>query len=235
MTLQEAIILLRTELDITQEELSSKVGCSSSTIHRWETGRIFPGKKASASILNIAKSNNVSDQCYTYLKDVLSAPRKRRKNVLSDKYPKMDKDLLCLLTDSSDSGIYLVDYENYELIYVNRKGDELVKKNFMHTQDKRCFHYIFNKNSPCADCPFYHLNGNEAFETMVKGEQTGRTFHAMIKLINWNERPLSVHIVTEINTELEVIGVQILKKPCGNQKKNGANSSQEVALCRMKK
>ncbi len=77
MSLQEALKLLRLELGLTQEDLAKKLNRAFVTVNRWENGKGFPSRNNAKTILSIARSNRASEDCISYLTEVLMPDAKR--------------------------------------------------------------------------------------------------------------------------------------------------------------
>lgn len=73
--LQDAIIMMRTEIGLTQNELAEAVYVSFSTVSRWENKGMRPNRLQSKAILDLAKKNKVSTACLESLSQYLLASR----------------------------------------------------------------------------------------------------------------------------------------------------------------
>lgn len=59
MPSEDIIKTIRTELNITQEQLARELNISFSTINRWENGHTSPSKLAKMRLLEFCSRNNV--------------------------------------------------------------------------------------------------------------------------------------------------------------------------------
>ena len=59
MNYPEIIKKLRTKLLVTQTELAELLGCSFSSVNRWEKGHHEPTMKAKRKIMQLCKENNI--------------------------------------------------------------------------------------------------------------------------------------------------------------------------------
>lgn len=64
---------LRTKLNLSQEDLASKLGVAFSTLNRWENGHVMPRGKAKESILEL-----MSQVGFDQAEDLQDAPKRRR-------------------------------------------------------------------------------------------------------------------------------------------------------------
>lgn len=59
MNYPEIIKKLRTKLLVTQTELAELLGCSFSSVNRWEKGHHEPTMKAKRKIMQLCRENNI--------------------------------------------------------------------------------------------------------------------------------------------------------------------------------
>ena len=59
MNFQEIIKKLRTKLVLSQSELAELLGCSFSSVNRWERGHYQPTIKVKRKILQLCKENKI--------------------------------------------------------------------------------------------------------------------------------------------------------------------------------
>lgn len=59
MNYPEIIKKLRAKLLVTQTELAELLGCSFSSVNRWEKGHHEPTMKAKRKIMQLCKENNI--------------------------------------------------------------------------------------------------------------------------------------------------------------------------------
>lgn len=72
VSLSDTLKMLRTELGMTRQELAQAVYVSYVTASRWETGKTVPNPAASAAIMRLAETRNVSLSCRNELAQFLA-------------------------------------------------------------------------------------------------------------------------------------------------------------------
>ena len=199
MSLQEAIKMLRCELEVTQGELAAMLDVDLSTISRWETGKTYPNKSVSRAIISLAERENLSEDCKEYLSQVLNITRRRIKTAAGFGYPQLDRELLCQVADGSSNMIYIIDYKSRELLYVNRVCEKFTGKSFAAAEDKRCFKYIMNKDEPCKLCLMKNYNYSTFYEDNVMSEDGNRFLQIRGKKIRWNKKTVAVTYITDVS------------------------------------
>ena len=199
MSLQEAIKMLRCELEVTQGELAEKLKIDLSTISRWERGKTYPNKAVSKEILSLADKENVSENCREYLYEVLNVTRRRVHTASGFGYPELDRELLCQIADGSSNMIYITDYKSRELIYVNRVCEKFVGKSFAEAEDKRCYKYIMNQDKPCKLCSMKKYNYSWFYEDKIMERDGDRFLQIRGKKIRWNKKTVAVTYITDVS------------------------------------
>ena len=61
MTFAENVKSVRTQLNLTQEDLAHKLGVSFATVNRWENGSYNPSRLAKITFENFCKANNIKN------------------------------------------------------------------------------------------------------------------------------------------------------------------------------
>lgn len=64
MTYTEKVKLIREQLLLSQEEMAVKLGVSSVTVCRWETGKVEPSLKAKKSIRAFCEEHGINFEQY---------------------------------------------------------------------------------------------------------------------------------------------------------------------------
>ena len=59
MSIKDALIMIRAELNLSQTELAEKLNVSYASISRWEAGKVKPTKKALYNINKLCRENNI--------------------------------------------------------------------------------------------------------------------------------------------------------------------------------
>lgn len=70
MELSEILKLIRSELQITQEELAHAVHVSFSTVNRWENKKAVPNRMARALLLDFCEKRSVKSDLIEALKKI---------------------------------------------------------------------------------------------------------------------------------------------------------------------
>ena len=98
-------------------------------------------------------------------------------------------------------GIYVIDKENYELLYVNES-----KKMFqtdMERVGKKCYYGLHGKQKPCEHCTLKtHAADGKAHEMPVEG--TDRFYSTRFMEADWNGIPAYVKFVHDVTEEVRV-------------------------------
>ncbi|HAU31807.1 MAG: Transcriptional regulator, XRE family [Desulfotomaculum sp. 46_296] len=68
MALDEILKKIRTELNLTQEQLARELNVSFSTLNRWENSRTVPSRLARMRMLDYCAKNGVSAEVISELK-----------------------------------------------------------------------------------------------------------------------------------------------------------------------
>lgn len=76
MELRDALKALRSEIGVTQTELASVLRVNTSTVARRESGMTLPYRTVFSSLLEYAKSHQVSDICMRNLSRLSGIPEK---------------------------------------------------------------------------------------------------------------------------------------------------------------
>lgn len=152
MSPREALIRMRAELGMTQVELAEKLNIGFVTINRWENGKSFPSRAHASNIIRTAQDLGVSEDCIQYLNAVLLPPRMRGRPATELGFPALAQELLCQMVDGSPAGVVVIDEATKQVIYVNRKAEELTGKNYFAETDKHCWSYLRDCTKSCADC-----------------------------------------------------------------------------------
>ena len=213
MSLQEALRQMRLELGITQTDLARKLNKSFISVNRWENGKGFPSRDNARHILNIARVNGVSKECYSYLTETLQPDARRGRSAVVYGFPGIDLDFLFQLADDSTNALYVIEAGTYQLLYANRKaekcaaqylferGGDIRERGLQAQRDKRCFHYFAGLNAPCPFCPLKGVTRDEYLDRMLTIPETGRMLHVHVKLRKMKGRDVYVVYMTDLTEQ----------------------------------
>ncbi len=209
MSLQEALKMLRMELGLSQEDLAKRINKAYITVNRWENGKGFPSRSSAKKILDTAKDEHASKECISYLNKVLLPDIKREISATEYGYPDISRDFMFQLADGSKNAIYVIDAENYQLLYTNLETENRAvqylselgiytdKRRLAEQNDKRCFHYFGNRDEPCPFCPLKKMNSSEDKDVIVKINEKGKKVHVHIKVSKLANRVVYVIYLTD--------------------------------------
>lgn len=188
MSIQEALKLLRFELEMTQADFAKSLNKACVTVNRWENGNGFPSRANAKMILEVAKKHKASDECISYLNEVLIPESKRNLSAATLGFPDIERELLFQLTDDSDDSLYIIEEGTYKLLYANRTAEKNTAKYLANNQkivqerrlneqlDKRCFHYFMGKDKPCSFCPLSEIEDDTFKDVIVTVPEKKRKY-----------------------------------------------------------
>ena len=102
-----------------------------------------------------------------------------------------------LINDSED-GIYVIDKENYDLLYVNES--EKFFTDGCQCLGKKCYEALHGKDAPCEFCTLHtHKPDGQEHEMNVDG--TDRIYTTHFREIDWNGVPAYVKYVRDVTQE----------------------------------
>ena len=98
-------------------------------------------------------------------------------------------------------GIYVIDKENYDLLYVNES-----KRLFAEAREcvgQKCYRALYGKEEPCERCFLREDKGSwEGHEILVP--EAGRFYSTSFKEIEWNGISAYVKIIRDVTEEIEL-------------------------------
>lgn len=197
MSPQEALRMFRSECGLTQNELADRLKIGLTTFNRWENGKAFPNRVNASNIIAAAEKLSASKDCLRYLNDTLLPTRRRGRSAFELGYPDLDQELLCRVLDSSPTAILIMDERTKQLIYVNRKAEEIAGERFIDANDKHCWSYIMRRDKPCVDCISPRCLESEYYEEVLS-MQDGKEYLTKMKSILWNRKRVHVFYMTYI-------------------------------------
>ncbi len=213
MSVQGALKLLRLELGLTQEDLAKKLNKAFITVNRWENGKGFPSRANARAILDAARNGHASGECIAYLNEMLLPDFKRSVPAVDYGFPDIDRDFLFQLADGSTNALYVIEAENYRMLYANRQAERnavrFVSENgistderrLMEQSDKRCFHYFGNRTEPCPFCPLAEINDKGFTDVILTIPEKKHKLRVHAKKSEMNGKAVYVMYLTDITQE----------------------------------
>ncbi|MDD3369561.1 MAG: helix-turn-helix transcriptional regulator [Lachnospiraceae bacterium] len=192
MSLQEAIRMLRGELGLTQAELADKLGISFASVNRWENGKNYPSKAVAKSVLETVQSFAISEECKSYLYEILTPSRRKFVSAAGYGFPEVDQELLCQLVDRSANSIFVIDAENLNIIYVNRATEKMALSGSFNADRRKCYQYIKGKEMPCENCPLRNMQENGYTDEILHCKKVDAYYRIRGRKTIWNEKEIYI-------------------------------------------
>ncbi|MDD3277575.1 MAG: response regulator [Lachnospiraceae bacterium] len=111
--------------------------------------------------------------------------------------PKMTQ-LYANLVNESESAIYVSDTTNYELLYINQKGLDLIGKKRQTVTGKKCYEFLFNQTSPCKFCKIHSMHVDQFIDRDFSYPFNDNIYHIRGKLIDWNGIEAHVEYIEDV-------------------------------------
>ncbi|MDD3804337.1 MAG: ATP-binding protein [bacterium] len=102
----------------------------------------------------------------------------------SEELIEFEREQTLKIFDSIDEQIYIIDPASHEILYKNKKVEEL----FGDSEGKRCEEYFTNHGGDCSKCSMNYLteSGSEGFRSdEYYNSKADRWYHAIEKVIKW--------------------------------------------------
>lgn len=100
--------------------------------------------------------------------------------------------------------VYVVDLENYELLYLNKYGLKLFGyEKFDEIKGITCHEVFYKTNSPCSFCNASRLTNKEYHEWECKNILLNKYFVIKEKLIKWNGKNVHMAVAMDITKKEE--------------------------------
>lgn len=100
--------------------------------------------------------------------------------------------------------VYVVDLENYELLYLNKYGLKLFGyEKFDEIKGITCYEVFYKTNSPCSFCNASRLTNKEYHEWECKNILLNKYFIIKEKLIKWNGKNAHMAVAMDITKKEE--------------------------------
>lgn len=110
-----------------------------------------------------------------------------------------ERQLFESIADETADGIYVIDKDTYELLYVNEPS-ELFGREANFTGLK-CYDALMGKNEPCESCPLCSY-GADRKEHLLDVDAADRFYSARFKEIDWNGIPAYVEYLRDVTDEV---------------------------------
>ena len=107
--------------------------------------------------------------------------------------------LLQSIAGGTADGIYVIDRENYELLYTNEAGH--LFSNCRGGMGQTCHKALYGREKPCEFCTLKSLGAGEQEHDMEIPE-TGRFYRTRFQKVDWNGIPAYVKYVRDVTEEV---------------------------------
>ncbi len=103
------------------------------------------------------------------------------------------------ISENSADLVYVADTKNYDLLYLNKTGDELIEKfNYDSWRGKKCYEVLQGRAFPCEFCTNRFLNQDEFYEWTYTNPRFDKTYLLKDKLIKFGDSEARLEIATDI-------------------------------------
>ncbi|MDD3184138.1 MAG: response regulator [Anaerostipes sp.] len=102
------------------------------------------------------------------------------------------------LVNESQSAIYVSDIKNYELLYINQKGVQLMGKERQVAPGEKCYEFLFNRTSPCEFCKIGSMHYDEFLDRDFPYPFNEKTYRLRGKLTDWNGIEAHVEYIEDV-------------------------------------
>ncbi len=101
--------------------------------------------------------------------------------------------------DNTDNFIYIVDPDNYQLLYMNKKALEMYgNPSESEWKTKKCYELLHNKTAPCEFCTNQYTTENEFYEWNYFNPRFNKTYLFKDKLVQLNGKLVKLQVATDI-------------------------------------
>ncbi|MDD4370566.1 MAG: response regulator [Anaerostipes sp.] len=108
------------------------------------------------------------------------------------------------LVNESESAIYVSDITNYELLYINQKGVQLMGRERQIIPGEKCYEFMFNRTAPCKFCKIHSMHYDEFIDRDFPYPLNGRTYQLRGKLTDWNGIEAHVEYIKDVTQRRKV-------------------------------
>ncbi|MEG2543847.1 MAG: sensor domain-containing diguanylate cyclase [Longicatena sp.] len=154
-------------------------------------GNTFHELYANADNALLFAKNNGKNQYHYYVEG------------LEHPYPSLLTNMEWLL-DETSNGIYISDYNTYDLLYLNQKTRDLCNVKGDEYLGKKCYKVLLGNDKPCDFCKMNQMKFGELYEREVVIEKNNMNAILKGKIFNWNGIKAHVEFVID-NTQRALI------------------------------
>lgn len=105
------------------------------------------------------------------------------------------------VANETADGIYVLDRENFELLYANKTA--LSYTTVVPQIGQTCHYALHGENEPCDFCPLINF-GADGREHEISHKESGRTYTSRFHEANWNGIPAYIQYVHDVTEEVKV-------------------------------
>ncbi|MDD2968115.1 MAG: response regulator [Lachnospiraceae bacterium] len=215
MGLKEALKKMRTELKVIQGDFAAAIHVSCATVSHWENGHNAPNRATAVAIMDFAKDHHASQECLDMLKEALF--QKAQKDRVLD-LNHADYYMINQMLNCSANGVYVCDYETYDILYINQSAAKMVGSPISEAAGKKCYEYLQHRKSPCPNCTMTDSDKEKFSELEFTSPNTGKEYFVRGKQIDWYGKPAQIEYMTEATaSHAGRLGLQKMAEglPCG--------------------
>lgn len=113
------------------------------------------------------------------------------------------------LIDELDEIVYISSLENYELLYLNRKGRELTGIEVGAYKHIKCYEALQGRSSPCPFCTNSKLNLDEYYIWELNNSYLNRNYIVKDKLVLYEDKPVRMEIAIDVTNNHDLTFQQV--------------------------
>ncbi|MEF9983074.1 MAG: EAL domain-containing protein [Oscillospiraceae bacterium] len=98
--------------------------------------------------------------------------------------------------DALDCPIFIIDYENYDILYMSKAGIHFCGIN--NYNGHKCFELFYNRKSPCDNCIYNKLSYDKYYEYIRKNENLNKKILIKDKLIDFGGRKAHLQLAVDV-------------------------------------
>ncbi|NLV82828.1 MAG: diguanylate cyclase [Synergistaceae bacterium] len=103
-----------------------------------------------------------------------------------------------MMLDELDEIVYVSDAENYDLLYVNKAGRDLLKNKKTDYKGSKCYRYLFKSKKPCPFCTMHLLSRDKYYVWERTLKSSGQHYMLKDKLLDWNGREARIELAINL-------------------------------------
>ena len=104
------------------------------------------------------------------------------------------------IAEETANNIYVINKENYDLLYVNEHKKKICDAN--ENLQGKCYQILHGKNEPCEFCTI-HSDSQKNLSEEVIFEESGHFYETRIREMEWDGIPAYVKFIRDITEEVE--------------------------------